>query len=283
MEQIIIETKKWLAEMGLTISEEKSKLKRVSESFNFLGFQCIIVKIKMLKKFVARIKPSKDSIKRIVEKTRRIIQSNKSASAYELITKLRPVTLGWANYFKYCECSRTFSKIDNIIYQQLRAWVFRRATRVGRIALREKYFPKGKSYKFKNREHKANWILNGTRKLKGNKTGTTIYLPKIGWIPSERFIKIKGDASAFDGNNIYWAKRTPRYSTLSTRVKNLLQMQDGKCKICSKTFIEGDTMEVDHIIPRFKGGKDIYLNLQLLHRECHVRKTKVDLKTKSKS
>jgi RNA-directed DNA polymerase len=32
-------------------------------------------------------------------------------------------------------------------------------------------------------------------------------------------------------------------------------------------------MEVDHIKPLSKGGKDTYENLQLLHRHCHVQKT----------
>ncbi|NJO63282.1 MAG: HNH endonuclease [Richelia sp. RM2_1_2] len=35
-------------------------------------------------------------------------------------------------------------------------------------------------------------------------------------------------------------------------------------------------MEVDHIIPKSKGGKDAYNNLQLLHRHCHDEKTATD-------
>lgn len=35
-------------------------------------------------------------------------------------------------------------------------------------------------------------------------------------------------------------------------------------------------MEVDHINPTQKGGKDVYSNLQLLHLSCHVQKTKID-------
>lgn len=37
-----------------------------------------------------------------------------------------------------------------------------------------------------------------------------------------------------------------------------------------------DTMEVDHVIPKSKGGKDTYENWQLLHRHCHDRKTTND-------
>lgn len=36
-------------------------------------------------------------------------------------------------------------------------------------------------------------------------------------------------------------------------------------------------MEVDHKIQKSKGGADSYINLQLLHRHCHIIKTKNDL------
>ncbi|MDH6060675.1 HNH endonuclease [Chrysosporum bergii ANA360D] len=35
-------------------------------------------------------------------------------------------------------------------------------------------------------------------------------------------------------------------------------------------------MEVDHILPLSKGGKDEHKNLQLLHRHCHDKKTAND-------
>ena len=203
-----------------------------------------------------------------------VIQNNKAVSAYQLIGKLRPVLLGWANYSKFVECKETFSKVDNIVFQQLRAWVFRRAVRQGRKEVKEKYFPSNNIYKFDGRDYKANWILTGSKASKNKQI--TIHLPKLSWVKSSKYVKVKGNASVYDGNEVYWSLRTPRYSILSTRVKNLLLRQRGKCQICSKTFREGDVMEVDHITPRSRGGEDIYSNLQLLHRQCHVNKTKKD-------
>ena len=54
-------------------------------------------------------------------------------------------------------------------------------------------------------------------------------------------------------------------------------MQRGMCAMCKKAFVNGDVMEIDHIIPKSKGGPDKYLNLQLLHRHCHISKTQKDL------
>ncbi|MHC5832108.1 MAG: HNH endonuclease, partial [Nostoc sp.] len=41
-------------------------------------------------------------------------------------------------------------------------------------------------------------------------------------------------------------------------------------------FTNESVMEVDHIIPKSKGGKNEYKNLQLLHRHCHDEKTAKD-------
>ncbi|WP_287279083.1 MULTISPECIES: HNH endonuclease [unclassified Okeania] len=35
-------------------------------------------------------------------------------------------------------------------------------------------------------------------------------------------------------------------------------------------------MEIDHIIPKSKGGKETYQNLQLIHAHCHDQKTRTD-------
>lgn len=278
MQMAIQETKIWLKGMGLSISEEKSSLKKASQTFKFLGFQIALVKNRATGKFRVKITPSSENISRTIPKVKSIIQKNKAVSAYHLIGKIRPVLLGWANYFQYCECKEVFSKVDNIIYQQIRAWVFRRAVRQGRKKVKEKYFPSGNTYPFQGQSHEANWILVGSKKLAGDNK-STIYLPKLSWVSSKKYVKIKGDTSVYDGNEVYWSLRTPKYSILSTRVKNLLLKQRGKCTICKKGFLQGDIMEVDHITPKFKGGLDQYLNLQLLHRQCHVIKTKQDRAT----
>jgi group II intron reverse transcriptase/maturase len=274
MEKVILETKNWLANIGLEISEEKSKLRWASQSFEFLGFQIALVSRQ--EKFRVKITPAKENVKALIDKTRNIIQNNKSASSSVLIYLLRPVLIGWANYFRYCECQETFKRIDNVIYNQLRAWVLRRAVRKGRISTMRKYFIAGREYKFQNKTYRANWIFSGLHVRKGGKP-VNVYLPKMAWISSESYVKVLGTSSVYDGNPLYSGNRNPRYSNLSTRVCNLLQRQKSKCTICKRKFQLEDCMEIDHIIPRSKGGLDRYDNLQLLHRQCHTQKTAIDL------
>ncbi len=59
----------------------------------------------------------------------------------------------------------------------------------------------------------------------------------------------------------------------------LLKRQKGICNHCGLYFKEGDLLELDHIIPKSKGGTNRRDNLQLLHKHCHHHKTKEDQQT----
>ena len=102
------------------------------------------------------------------------------------------------------------------------------------------------------------------------------FLPKLSWVPSSQHVKIKGNASPYDGNHVYWARRTERYSGYSHRIAKLIQRQYGRCAICKEPFTPMDVIEADHIVPRAKGGLDRYDNLQALHKHCHVQKSRLE-------
>jgi RNA-directed DNA polymerase len=271
----IEETKLWLSKLGLVISEEKSAIRDIRQGFAFLGFK--ITQVVKDREYKVKITPSLENQKLFLQKVKKVIQFNKASSAYKLIRTLRPIIIGWANYYRYCECKDVFSKLTHYIFQKLRAWAFRRDKRNGRLAIKEKYFPSGKTYTFKGISHKDNWILYGKEKSKNGVLRET-FLPHIVWVPSETFVKVKGDKSPYDGDDLYWGTRLNKYQELPTRTKTLMKRQKMICAKCNKLFTPFDDIEVDHIIPIFKGGKDSYENLQLLHRECHVGKTKFDLK-----
>jgi RNA-directed DNA polymerase len=87
---------------------------------------------------------------------------------------------------------------------------------------------------------------------------------------------VKDRASPFDGNWIYWSTRRGEYPETSTRVATLLKGQKGVCNHCRLSFTSEDLVEVDHIIPKVLGGKEVYSNLQLLHKHCHDKKSSKD-------
>ncbi|MEM7581105.1 MAG: reverse transcriptase domain-containing protein [Cyanobacteria bacterium P01_A01_bin.80] len=195
------EIAKWLDnEVGLELSKAKTRIVNSTEGFEFLGFQIISVKNQVKGVYKVKIHPSKTSKARIVLHIRKLIQENKSVSSYCLINLLSSRIIGWANYFRYSECSKAFSKIDYIIFNQVRAWVFRRKSKGlrSRTKLKLKYFPEGESYQFRGKTYKNNWILTGQTSVKGRIKKN--FLPKMSWIESSQHVKIKGNASPYAGN-----------------------------------------------------------------------------------
>lgn len=274
IEQSKSEVEKWLWEhCNLKLNQKKTKILDSTQGLDFLGFSLVTIQ----RNGIDRIKvyPSRESQKRVLLKIREIIQRNKAASSYQLISKLRPIIIGWGNYFKYSECKEIFSKLSHYIFQKLRAWAFRIDKRHGRKIVKEKYFPSGKTYYFDGNKYQNNWILYGKEKDK-NGILKESFLPQLSWIQSKKWVKIKGSKSPFDGDHIYWAVRMANYRRLPTRVTKLLKRQNGICSYCQTRFSFNSVMEVDHITPKALGGKDIYVNLQLIHKHCHIQKTRID-------
>lgn len=266
------ETRIWLSEVGLELSEEKFSVKDCRESFLFLGFSITLVEKN--KRSKVKIVPSRESKVRYLDKVRTIIKYNRTAKTYDLINKLSPIVIGWANYFRFCECNQTFEKQTNLMFQMIRHWVFRRHSQEGRTAVKEKYWPTGRTYYFGDTKHQNNWVLCGQT----YKNGLLVenFLPQMTWIYSRKFVKIQGTRSPYDSDHPYWALRNSKYSAYPLRVSKLYKEQNGICNICKNHFDTFSKLEVDHILPRALGGKDRYSNLQLLHESCHLKKTNAD-------
>lgn len=209
LEDAKVITETWLLQMGLTLNETKTQIKRTTEGLVFLGFNIIL--INRNGKYRCRIHIARSNKSRLLEKIRVIVRTNKASSSYVLIKKLAPVIIGWGNYFQYAECSKEFQRMDHAIYGQLRAWVFRKkAQGMNRQKLKEKYFPSGNTYTYEGKKHEDNWVLTGQTKLKTGLIDKE-YLPKLSWISSKKFVKVKGKASIYDGNHIYWSLRLEKY------------------------------------------------------------------------
>ena len=65
----------------------------------------------------------------------------------------------------------------------------------------------------------------------------------------------------------YWIV-TNEYKNL----KKLFEQQSGLCKYSGRTLILQENCELDHIMPKAKGGSDSLNNLQWLHRSINKMK-----------
>ena len=106
--------KPYLKDMGLILSEEKTKISHISESINFLGFETRQFNTKEGPKII--IKPSKDSIKGFKEEISDTFREMKGHSVDELISRLNPVIKGTIDFWKPMVSSKIFSKMDHYIW-----------------------------------------------------------------------------------------------------------------------------------------------------------------------
>lgn len=269
----------WLINMGLELKPSKTRLIHTLQEhdaqkpgFNFLGFNIRQFKAgkytsgkntqKQLLGFSTIITPSKESQKVHYNKIREVIDNHKAQSQANLIKNLNPIIRGWCNYFLIGCPSKTFYRMDYILYWKLKRWAKRRHSNKGEYWISHKYWRK---------LGLRNWAF-------ATKSENNPYtLIEYGSFKSISYAKVRNTASPYDGNLTYWSTRMGKHPQMPKRTASLLKKQKGKCTHCGLFFQEKDVIETDHIIPTAAGGKDEYKNLQLLHRHCHDEKTKSDL------
>jgi RNA-directed DNA polymerase len=170
----------FLAERGLELSESKTTLTHIETGFNFLGQNVRKYKNKLL------IKPAKDGLKALVQKTRECIKGLLGQTAATLIRKLNPIIRGWANYHRHACSGKTFWTLDHIIHHQILCWARRTHPNKSYGWLKRKYFSAGGTFGFAIR------IRNGSGKSQ------VLRLYSIAKTRIERHIKVRGEANPYD-------------------------------------------------------------------------------------
>jgi RNA-directed DNA polymerase len=143
--------RKHIAQRGLQLSEEKTKITDIHEGFDFLGWNFRKYKGKML------IKPSKKSQEKVFQKIRETIKSNIGSTQDELIRQLNPIVDGWSNYHQGAVAKETFSRIDHLTFQLLWKWARKRHSNKGRHWIKNRY------WETKGNKH---WVFKDTLTLR---------------------------------------------------------------------------------------------------------------------
>lgn len=185
-EEVLVKAKAliegFLSERGLTLSAEKTKIVRVEEGFDFLGWTMRRLKGKLF------IKPARKNVAAFHRKVRAIIKSAASMTQGNLIATLNPVIRGWANYHRNQVAKEVFQKADHLIWRRLWRWACRRHPKKSRRWVKDKYFP---------RDGTRKWVFMAalTRDL-GDET--VVRLIKASDTAIRRHVKIRAATNPFD-------------------------------------------------------------------------------------
>lgn len=247
----------FLAERGLELSPEKTRLTHITEGFDFLGQNVRRYNGKLV------IQPAKKNRQAFLAKVRATLKANPTLSAGQIIQKLNPIIQGWANYHRHACSKKTYRYVDYAIFQALWRWARRRHPKSKNAHwVRQKYF----------RTHgRRTWTFSGEIVGKDGKP-KTVYLHYAVHTPIRRHVKIRGQANPLDPAwEMYFEKRlqTRMRAALSPKLERLWRAQQGQCPHCRQPITLESGWHTHHIVWRCKGGRDVLSNLQMLHPACH--------------
>ena len=258
-EQAIDRLTPWLAQRGLTFSEEKTRITHIQDGFDFLGYTIRQYKAPDTKRagVVLLAKPSRTSVQKLRKRLREEWLALRGHSLAEVLKRLNPIIRGWANYFRIGVSYRTFKALDD--------WMFHREVRY------VKHTHPNKPWKWKkchywgrlHRQRQDNWVF-------GNKD-TGIILQKFSWFAIQRHTLVKGKNSPDDPTlREYWAKRREFHARqLSPSHRRVARNQHYACTVCGDSLFNDEELQLHHQQWRSKGGTDRYENLVFRHLYCH--------------
>ena len=207
-------------------------------------------------------------IGRHYKKIAEVINKFKGQSQIVLIKKLNPIIRGWCNYYATVVSQKVFERIVHLVIWKLLKWGIKRHRNKGAKWVKNKYFKSESRFNKKEQRYTIrDWIF-ANKEIENNPVRLIQHFDtKI-----TRYVKVVGNASPDNDDLIYWSSRMGKHPQMPKRTASLLKKQKGKCLGCNLYFKDEDVIELDHIKPLSKGGKDEKKNWQLLHRHCHFGK-----------
>jgi RNA-directed DNA polymerase len=254
----------WLAERGLSLSEEKTRIVHLSEGFDFLGFNVRHYPCPQTSRsgYKLRITPSKKTVLGKVGEIRDIWLALHGHSVKAVLWKLNPIIRGWADYYRKSVASKTFGKLDK--------WMFHRQVRFARHTHPEKSWKwMCKRYWGKlNDTRDDNWVFGDKQPGK--------YLLKFGWFKIVRHELVRGASSPDDPElrDYWWERQKVNANHLSAGDIDMANDQGWVCRLCGMDLINGEELHRHHTIPRARGGSDARRNRELVHLFCHQQETR---------
>ena len=178
--------KRFLAERGLELSEEKTSITHIDNGFDFLGHNVRKYGGKLL------IKPSKKNVATFLRDIREVVKANKSATAGHLIMMLNPKIKGWAMYHRHVCAKQTFNRVDNAIFATLWQWCKRRHSNKGGPWIARKYFttipgPAGGNH----------WVFFGNVERSDGEQRLVV-LFEASRLQIRRHVKLRADVNPYD-------------------------------------------------------------------------------------
>jgi len=250
---ILPELREFLEARGLRLSEEKTRIVRDTDGFDFVGRQ-----FKRLSPTKFMVRPRRQSIRKHLDALSRLFRNHALPVGHQ-IQKANAIIRGFCNHFRTDHSSKVFCWLTNWTLRTFCKWVSKRS---GKMTA-------GKAY------HRLTHV-NGqkfTMPTAYTPAGKMVSLLSHSRFHRIRFQQVKGANSPLDPRlERYWEER--RTNALYRRAladarglrMYLLKRQNYQCAITGLPFEETSDIVLHHIVSKQAGGNDDWNNLCLVFK-----------------
>ena len=217
----------WLAQRGLGFNEDKTRITKVDEGFDFLSFNIRRYHKASGTKVLTR--PSCDAMKKMRRRIAEELRVLRGASPEEVIRVMNPIIRGQATYYRSGASSKSFQALDNHLWQHLHEWARRRHPQKPRKWVMGRYFGPF------NPARRNKWVF-GDRQ-------TGAYLHYYAWTRIVRHTPVVGTNSPDDpALTQYWAdrRRKRKPPQVAESWQRDLRLQHGLCPLCREPLLFAD-------------------------------------------
>ncbi len=174
------QVEQFLAQRGLQLSTEKTRISHIGQGFNFLGFHYRKYRGTLL------VQPQDGKTGELLEKVRGVLAKYRGIPFHALLAKLNAVIRGWAYAYRHVVAKERLSYVDNRIYPLVKKWLQKEHRSRTWASIRKRY--RGR---FKGRvEYGCHYPTASGMKL--------IRLFKAGDLPIRYHSKIRSGANPYD-------------------------------------------------------------------------------------
>ena len=142
MELLKDEVSNVLSQVGLRLSESKTKICHIEDGLDFLGWH---IQRRRQRgrggKMAVYTYPSKKALLSIMAKVRSITRREKHRTLADLLKTLNPVLRGWCNYFYHGVSSKTFNYLDHFSWWRVVGWLRKRHLGLNWGTLHRRFLP----------------------------------------------------------------------------------------------------------------------------------------------
>jgi hypothetical protein len=115
-EQVQARLARWLEPRGLVFNQDKTRITRLDQGVDFLGFE--------IRRFSGKLltKPSRDALRQIRRRLSTEAKALRGANADAVIARLNPIITGWAAYYRIGVSSLAYNRLDAHVWRLAWKW-----------------------------------------------------------------------------------------------------------------------------------------------------------------